>query len=162
MARDYENIDDLESLPDDELRAVIVERLSEYPELDVDLVDVRVEDGQITLSGRVGTEGELQQFEHVVTDVLGLTAVSNEIVVDELVRADYPEAADEAAVQRAMDEGPTGGHADRTSDTADHLLVDTAAEQFGTDDVGEAIERGYSYEPPTGPIQEGTESRETH
>jgi hypothetical protein len=40
--------------------------------------------------------------------------------------------------------------------------VDTAAEQFGTDDVTEAIERGYSYEAPHGPIQEGTESREEH
>lgn len=162
MPQDYEDIDDLGSLTDAELRARIVEQFKEYPELDGDLIDVNVSDGRVTLSGRVGTEREYQEFEHVATDVLGLQNVSNEIVIDEVVRAEYPEAADEAAVQRIREEGATGGGEDRTSDEAAHLLEDTAGEQFGTDDLHEAIERGFAYDPPSTPVQEGTESREQH
>ena len=32
----------------------------------------------------------------------------------------------------------------------------------GTGNVSEAIERGYSYNPPTEPLQEGSEAREDH
>ncbi len=161
MPGDYEDVDDIETMDDEELRDRILEEFEDYGDLDPDLVEVRVERGRVTLSGRVGTERELQQFEHVVTDVLGVRDVSNEIVVDELVRESYSEAADEAAAEQASS-GPRSGGADRTSDTADHLLTDTAAEQFGTDDVREAIERGYAYEPPREPIQEGSESNERH
>ncbi|MGH7505435.1 MAG: BON domain-containing protein [Longimicrobiales bacterium] len=162
MAEDYEDIDDLESLEDGELRDLILERLNDYPALDTDLVEVAVADGRVTLSGRVGTERELQEFEHVLTDVIGVTRVENGIVVDELVRAEYPEPADEAAEVHAADKGPTGAGADRTEDSAEHLMRDTAAEQFGTDSVSEAVERGYAYDPPDQPIQEGTDSRENH
>ncbi|MGH7554270.1 MAG: BON domain-containing protein [Longimicrobiales bacterium] len=162
MPRDYEDVDGLDSMDDEELRERIVEEFADYPELDMDLVEIEVERGQVKLTGRVGTEAELQEFEHIVTDVLGIPDVWNEIVVDGLVRATNPEAADEAAVQHALEQGATGGGEDRTTDTAEHLMIDTAAEQFGTDAVGEAIERGYSYEPPNHPIQEGTESRELH
>ncbi|MGH7574879.1 MAG: BON domain-containing protein [Longimicrobiales bacterium] len=162
MPHDYEDIDDRAALTDAELRGRIIEQFKEYPELDGDLVDVDVSDGRVTLSGRVGTEREYQEFEHVTTDVLGLTNVTNEIVIDELVRAEYPEAADEAAVQRIREEGTTSGAEDRTSDEAAHLLEDTTGEQFGTNDLHEAIERGFAYDPPSTPIQEGTESREQH
>lgn len=161
MPKDYEDVDDIESMDDEDLRGRIIQQFEEHGGIDPDLVDVRVEDGHVTLAGRVGTERELQEFEHVVTDVLGLSRITNEIVVDELVRETHSEAADEAVVERAS-AGPSSGGADRTSDTADHLLDDTAAEQFGTDDIPEAIERGYAYEPPREPIQEGTESRERH
>jgi hypothetical protein len=162
MAEDYEDIPDIDSLNDDELRALIEEQLQDYPELDTDLVEFRVADGRVTLTGRVGTERELQQFEAVLTDVIGLRDVENELVIDELVRADYSEAADEASAQLAAEKGSTGGGADRTEDSAEHLMQDTAAEQYGTDDMREAIERGYAYDPPDRPIQEGTRSRENH
>lgn len=162
MPHDYENVDDLGSLTDAELHARIIEQFKEYPELDGDLIDVAVRDGRVTLSGRVGTEREYQEFEHVATDVLGLPNVSNEIMVDEVVRAEYPEAADEAAVERIREEGPTGGAEDQTSDEAAHLLEDTAGEQFGTADLHEAIERGFAYDPPSTPVQEGSESKEQH
>lgn len=162
MARDYEDVDRLESLDDEELRDRIIQEFEEYEDLDTDRVDVQVSGGEVTLSGRVGTEYELQRFEHVVTDVLGVRNVSNEIVVDELVRDEQRAAADEAALDNVSAGGATSGGADRTEDSAEHLLRDTAAEQFGTTDVREAIERGYAYEPPQGPIQEGSESRERH
>lgn len=162
MPHDYENVDDLGSLTDAELRSRILEQYKEYPELDGDLIDVAVSDGRVTLSGRVGTEREYQEFEHVATDVLGLPNVSNDIVVDEVVRAEYPDAADEAAVERIREEGATGGGEDRTSDEAAHLLDDTAGEQFGTADLHEAIERGFAFDPPSTPVQEGSESQEDH
>jgi hypothetical protein len=162
MAEDYEDINDIESLDDDELRDLIAERLEDYPDLDTDLVEVEVRAGRVTLSGRVGTERELQQFEQIISDVIGVPIVTNDLVVDELVRADYDDAADVAAEQHAASKGPTGAGADRTEDSAEHLMRDTAAEQFGTDDVSEAVERGYAYDPPDRPTQEGIRSRENH
>jgi phage terminase small subunit len=162
MPEDYEDISDIETLTDHELRALIVEQLEDYPELDTDQVEVQVEEGRVTLTGRVGTEREQQEFEAIVTDVIGVRDVFNELVVDALVRADYSEAADVAAAQHAADKGPTGAGADRTEDSAEHLMQDTAAELFGTNDVSEAVERGYAYDPPDRPIQEGTRSRENH
>lgn len=162
MPHDFEDATSREALTDEELGSLIGAQFSDYQHLDTDLVDVHVEAGRVTLSGRVGTEREYQQFEHVVTDVLGIRAVSNEIVVDELVRKQLSEEPEVAAAEHAAEEGSQSGSADRTSDTADHLLDDTAAEQFGTRDSSAAIERGQAYEPPSHPIQEGTESREQH
>jgi hypothetical protein len=51
---------------------------------------------------------------------------------------------------------------DDRSDSADHLADDVRGELYGTSDMSEAIERGFSYNPPDGPIQEGSESRERH
>lgn len=39
-------------------------------------------------------------------------------------------------------------------------MRDTASELSGTSDMGEAIERGFSYNPPTEPVQEGSWSKE--
>ena len=67
---------------------------------------------------------------------------------------------DPLALDRA--EGRHRGGANRTEDSAEHLLRDTASELLGTGDMREAIERGYSYNPPTEPIQEGSSSKEDH
>jgi hypothetical protein len=160
MAEDYEDIYDIEAMTDEELQAVVGEKLREHPDLDEERIDVAVADGRVTLSGRVGTEAELQIIEHVLTDVLGV-GVQNDLVIDELVRQEQNEAADEANA-RVYTGGRGRGGADRTEDSAEHLMEDTAAEQYGTDDMGEAIERGYSYNPPDTPVQEGTRSRENH
>jgi hypothetical protein len=160
MADDYEDFYDIESMTDEEVQAVVREQLDAHPELDADGIDLGVADGVVSLSGRVGTEAELQIIEHILTDVLGVR-VSNELVVDELVRHEQHEAADTANA-RLYAAGSARGGADRTEDSAEHLLDDTAAEQYGTDDMGEAIERGHSYNPPTGPVQEGTWGRENH
>ena len=77
MARDFENIHDLENLSDDELRELVRQRLAEHNALDPDDITVRVEAGTIVLAGRVGTDGERRIAEHVVPDVLGLTSVRN-------------------------------------------------------------------------------------
>ena len=154
MARDFGDVGNLESLDDDELRTLIAERFREQEKLDPAGVDVTVEGGRVRLSGRVGTENELEAYEKIVQDMVGEESLSNELVVDELTRLQQPEAADDAADSREA--------ADRTSDTADHLLEDTDGEQFGTESTREAIERGVAYEAPDDPGEEGTRSRERH
>jgi hypothetical protein len=160
MADDYEDIHDMESMTDEEIQSLVRDELREHPDLDVTGLDLSVSGGRITLAGRIGTQAELQIIEHVLTDVIGVE-VRNDLVVDELVRQEQPEAADDANA-RIYRQGSARGGADRTEDSAEHLLRDTAAEQYGTDDMGEAIERGHSYNPPDSPVQEGTRNRENH
>lgn len=158
MANDYEDFYDIESMTDEEVQELVREQLAEHPDIDADGIELSVADGQVSLSGRVGTEAEFQIIEHVITDVIGVP-VQNELVIDELVRQEQSEAAD---LSRRSTGGSAHGGADRTEDSAEHLMRDTAAEQYGTDDASEAIERGYSYNPPETPVQEGTWSKENH
>jgi hypothetical protein len=160
MANDFEDVHGIDQLPDSDLRALIVERLGEFDDIDVERLTIHVNEGSVHLEGRVGTETELQRIEHVVTDVLGLQDVTNGIVVDDTIRARQSEAADDAAAQAAGAAPLLGEGGHRTSDTADHLLDDPESEQFGTSSMKEATERGTSYNPPTGPVQEGTWSEE--
>ncbi|MEX0907793.1 MAG: BON domain-containing protein [Gemmatimonadota bacterium] len=162
MVRDGADFYDIESLGDEELRKLVREELAGHPDLDADGLDLVVRDGIVTVSGRVGTEAEFQIIEHVLSDVLGVSAVENELVIDELVRLQQPEPADSANAQVYATGGGASGGADRTEDSAEHLLRDTAADQYGTDDMGEAIERGHIYNPPDTPVQEGTWNKENH
>ena len=75
MARDFEDIRDLDDLNDDEMRQLVRERIAEHTGLDPDDITVRVEAGQVVLEGRVGTDGERRIAEHVVTDVVGIVDV---------------------------------------------------------------------------------------
>ncbi|HEU5210285.1 MAG TPA: BON domain-containing protein [Longimicrobiales bacterium] len=162
MVNDYEDTRDLGELTDGELRDLIYERLRANDALIEETdIDVRVVAGAVTLTGRVGTEGDLQRIEQVITDEIGVVDVTSNIGIDEGLRDQQPDAADEA-VMEGLDERATSGGADRTEDSAEHLMEDRAAEQYGTRDMGEAIERGYSYEPPDSPTPEGTRSREEH
>ncbi|HUG38946.1 MAG TPA: hypothetical protein VMM12_00590 [Longimicrobiales bacterium] len=81
----------------------------------------------------------------------------NNVVVDEAARAEQSEAADIARLEDAAVDDELGERGETTSDTAEHLLPDTAGEQFGTHDMKKAIEQGQSYNPPEGPMQEGIE-----
>jgi hypothetical protein len=160
MVDDYEDFYDIESMTDEEIQELVRDQLTGRPDLDTTGLDLSVSEGRVTVAGRIGTEAELQIIEHVLTDMIGVQ-VRNDLVVDELVRLEQPEAADDANA-RLYTQGQARGGADRTEDSAEHLLGDTAAEQYGTDDLGEAIERGQSYNPPDTPIQEGTWNRENH
>jgi hypothetical protein len=149
MAEDYEDFYDIESMTDEEVQALVRERLDADSSLDAERIDLSVSDGRVTVSGRVGTENEADIIERLLTDGIGVEVV-NHLIVDELVRQQQPEAADEANA-RVYTQGQGHGGADRTEDSAEHLLRDTSAEQYGTDDMGEAIERGHSYNPPDSP-----------
>lgn len=157
MARDYENTDDLEGLDDVELRELVRERLADSGSLDVDNVTVRVHEGMVHLSGRVGTEEEARVAEHVLTDGLGLKRYENELVVDPLRRSENPEGADD----ERGDGDPNYLLGDRPrplSPEAAHLEEDLEARLYGTHDLQDAIESGESYNPPDRPTPEGRDS----
>ena len=161
MADDYEDVHDIENMTDEELEAVVREELEGNPELDVSGLDVTVSDGRVIVSGRLGTDAEMQIVENTLTDVLGITNLASDMVVDELRRDEQPEAADEANAE-IYGSGAGRGGANRTEDSAEHLLDDMSAELYGTDDAAEATERGYSYNPPDSPTPEGVRGGEDH
>src|SRR5256885_12771436 len=122
MARDFEDIHDLDDLSDDELRGLVREHLEAHNALDIDDLSVSVENGTVILGGRVGTDGERLIAEHVVTDVVGTPNYRNEIFVDPTRRATSPEAVDEHIVDEDRRAGLAFG--DRPvplSPEADHL-----------------------------------------
>jgi len=162
MANDYEGVFDLENQDDDELRELVFQELREAGNLDLDLIDVDVRDGRVCVSGRVGTEQEWQEIEQVLTDVLRVENYSNELVIDELVRGERSEAADDALAEEFEADPPLGAGNRRTTDTAEHLLPDTSSELYGSRDVQEAIGDATAWTPPDRPIQEGTWSQENH
>ena len=162
MAGDYENLYDLDNLSDDELRDLVYQQFREIPEIDPDRVEVQVASGAVRLGGRVGTEQELQQIEHVLTDILGVSNVQNELIIDALTRGERSEAADDAYAEEQSNDPQAGTGARRTEDSASHLMGDTTAELYGTHDPQQAIQEGTAYEPPDRPVQEGTRSREDH
>lgn len=162
MPKDYGSIFNLDAMTDEDVQELIREQFEEYPEIDPDLVDVAVDGGHVTLSGRVGTEQEYQQVEHIVTDVLGIRDYSNDMVVDELTRGERSEAADEAVAQDNAVDSQLGEGGEKTEPSADHLVENLETELYGTHDLQDAIEQGESYTPPDRPIQEGNLSHENH
>lgn len=156
MEKDYEDIDEIDELSDGELRALIRDRLEEQVAFDPNDVKIAVHDGVVRLSGRVGTEEELRIVEHVVTDLIGIKEVNNELVVDPIRRAESPEAIDDHLVDEELHEGILLGDRPGNQDPeAAHLHEDIRAELFGTTDVHESIEEGIPWNPPDGPTPEG-------
>ena len=156
VAKDYEDIRETDMLIDGELRALVRDRLDAQLAFDPDDVDVSVRSGVVRLSGRVGTEEELRIAERVVTDLVGLNTVTNELVVDPIRRAESPEPIDEHLVDEEMHEGLLLGDRARPEDPeAEHLHENIRAELFGTTDVQEAIEGAIPWNPPEGPTPEG-------
>jgi hypothetical protein len=156
VEKDYEDIREIDLLEDNELRALVRDELEMQLAFDPDDVDVSVKSGVVRLSGRVGTEEELRIVEHVVTDIVGVDKVKNELFVDPIRRAESPEAADEHLVDEELHQGLLLGDVPRPEDPeAEHLHEDLRAELFGTTDVREAIEGGIPWNPPDGPTPEG-------
>ena len=156
MEKDYEDIDEIDELTDGELRALVRDRLDEQVAFDPSDVDVAVRGGVVRLSGRVGTDEELRIVEHVVTDLIGIKEVKNDLFVDPIRRAESPIAIDEHLVDEEMHEGILLGDRPRPEDPeAEHLHEDIRAELFGTTDVQESISEGITWNPPDGPTPEG-------
>jgi hypothetical protein len=156
MARDFEDLHDLDDLNDGELRDLVREELKAQDALDIDDLSVTVENGAVTLSGRVGTDGERMIAEHVVTDVVGAQEVRNDIFVDPTRRAVNPEAIDEPLVDEDRSEALLlGDRAVPLSPEADDVEEDLDAELYGTTDVQHVMENGTPWIPPEGPTPEG-------
>lgn len=155
MADDYDYTEDIENMSDAELKGYILAQLGSQKTIDVNDVTVRVTDGVVCLDGRVGTEEELRIIDHVVTDLIGLSDVDNEIVVDELRRAESPEAIDEA--------GYLANPLEVEKDLLEAGLADVTLleeEVKGTHDVQEAIAEAEPWIPPEGPTPEGVSGQE--
>lgn len=151
-----------EDMTDDEIREVVMDQLREHPNLDAGWIDADVRDGFVTLTGRVGTDGESRIVENLVTDVLGLTSYSNELVIDELHRGETSMAIDEELAQEEAADDPIGGADLHQSDTAENVVEDLESETYGTHDMGRAIADGTSYIPPESPTPGGYGSGENH
>jgi osmotically-inducible protein OsmY len=163
MMEDYEDLYDIDELDDEELADLIEQELSEYPAMEADSVEIEVRDGFVRLIGRVGTEQELQAIDQLIGEVLGIESYGNELVVDELLRLERSEAADEAyAEDRDASETMLREPLAQTDPQAQHLIEDTATELYGTQDMSRAIEEGAAYEAPDRPFQEGHWSEEDH
>lgn len=156
MARDFEDINDIDDLSDGELRGVVREHLAAHQGLDIDDLTVQVDDGTVILTGRVGTDGERLVAEHIVTDVVGVKAVRNEIFIDPNRRAESPEAADESIVDDSEHAGLLlGDRAVPLSPEVEDRTPQLDADLFGTSDVHTSIADGTSWIPPESPTQEG-------
>lgn len=161
MEKDFEDIREIDELSDNELRALIRDTFEQQLLFDPDDVEVSVHNRVVTLAGRVGTEEELRIAERVVTDLVGLERVKNNLFVDPIRRAESPEAIDEHLVDEELHEDLLLGGRVRSEDPeAEHLQEDVRAELFGTTDVQEAIEGGIPWNPPDGPTPEGYEGSE--
>lgn len=159
MAREHGgDLYDLSTMSDAELRELVLQQLDEHGEIDETAIDVNVKNGHVTLTGRVGTDEEVQIAEAILDDVIGVEDYSNELIVDENYRAEAPEAADEAAVAAAE----AGEPSLQQTDTAEHLVENIESETYGTHDMGEAIRDGSPYIPPERPTGDGYDSRENH
>jgi hypothetical protein len=158
MAHDFEDVFDLDDLTDDELRALVRDRLASHAGLDIDDITVVVEDGVVRLEGRVGTEGEKRVAAHIVTDEIGVRQVENDLVIDPLRRAENPEAIDEEQDAESSREGLLlGERALSLEPSTESMEEDVEADAMlrGTTDVQRAIDVGGGWIPPERPTPEG-------
>lgn len=156
MARDFEDLNDLDDLSDEELRGLVREHLTAHNALDIDDLTVTVENGTVVLNGRVGTDGERLIAEHLVTDLVGAQEVRNDIFVDATRRATSPDAIDEHLVDEDRHSGLLLG--DRPvplSPETEYREEDLNAELYGTTDVQQVMENGTPWIPPESPTPEG-------
>lgn len=160
MARDFEDIHDLDDLSDGELRELVRQHLAANNGIDLDDLTVTVEQGVVMLDGRVGTDEERQVAEHVVSDVLGIEKYENRIFVDPVRRAVTPEDIDEHLAQEDREEGLLLGDKPAPLEaTVEYESDSDAVQQFGTSDVTKSIEEGAPWIPPEAPTPEGLSER---
>jgi BON domain-containing protein len=156
MADDFDNTDEIANLSDNELRELVIAELKVHRSIDADDIAVHVKKGRVRLAGRVGTEVELRTVDHIITDVIGIKNVKNQLVVDEIRRAESPEAIDEHLVDEDEHAGLLlGDKASQQDPEAEHLGADRNLNPRATHDVTEAIEEAEPWIPPEGPTPEG-------
>jgi len=156
MARDYEDIFDIEDLDDGELQRLVRETLRDNRSIDPEDITVHVRDGKVVLVGRVGTDAEKRIAERVIEDRLGIEDFQSQLVVDPIRRGASPEAVDEYLVDEKEHEGLLlGDRVYQEDDEARHLSPDPEGELYGTADRMESTERGIPWVPPESPTPEG-------
>lgn len=160
MARDFEDLHNIDDLNDDELRGLVLEHLAAHNGLDIDDFTVEARNGLVILNGRVGTDGERLVAEHIVTDLVGAQRCQNDVFVDPMRRATNPEAVDEhLANEDRVDGLLLGDKPVPLEPETETVREDLDADLYGTRDVGHAIQDGTSWIPPESPTQEGLTGR---
>jgi len=161
VEKDYEDNRGTGDLSDNELRALVRDAFEQQMAVDPDDVEISVRSGVVNLAGRVGTDQELRIAERIVTDMVGLERVRNNIFVDPIRRAESPQAIDEHLADERLHEGLLLGDSPRPENPeAEHLHENLRAELFGTTDVQQSIEDAIPWNPPDGPTPEGIEGSE--
>ena len=157
MARDFEDIHDLDDLSDSELRELVREHLRASGSIDPDDVTVRVVASKVILEGRVGTDGERRIAEHVVSDLLGVADYENNIFVDPVRRAitSEDEDLDDVLVEQEETGGVLYDREIALGPEAEHTVEDVDGALYGTSDVHRAIRDANRWVPPEGPTPEG-------
>jgi hypothetical protein len=154
--RDYENLHDIDELDDRELRDLVREQLAAHTALDIDDITVTAAGGNVTLAGRVGTEGERRVAEHVLTDVLGIMDFTNDLVIDPIRRAESPLDIDEHLADEERRSGTLLGDMPMPlSDESSHLADGAREDLAGTTDYEQAMGDGLTWNPPMSPTPEG-------
>lgn len=160
MARDFEDVNDLDNVSDRELRDLVRQHLADSNAIDLDEITVNAKDGHVTLDGRVGTDEERRIADHITTDVLGLTDVDNRIFVDPVRRPLLEDDPEQVLAEEEAEEGLLlGDKPDSRSDTDAEVVEDLDARLWGTTDVQKSIEGGTAWIPPEGPTPEGPTGR---
>lgn len=161
MADDFDNSDEIQNLSDDELKRYILDEFRSQKGFDVNDITVDVHDGAVRLTGRVGTEIELRTVDHVITDLIAVRSVDNQLVVDEIRRAESPEAIDEHIADEEEHGGLLLGDIPRPFSAESEHLADMAPDDsVGTHDVHESIESAEPWIPPESPTPEGVGGEE--
>jgi hypothetical protein len=159
MARDFEDLHDIDEMDDIELRDLVRERIRAHTALDIDDITIRVKDHHVELSGRVGTDGERRVAEHVLTDTLGLMDFTNNLVVDPIARAESPMAIDDHLVDEEERSGTLLGDVAVSLDPeAEHLADEVQDDLTGTTDYTKVMEDGMTWNPPDSPTPEGMDA----
>lgn len=155
MSRDFEDMNDVDDLSDDELRGQVRERLAAHDALSIDEMNVEARNGAVVLSGRVGTDAERLIAEHIVTDLVGATNVQNDIFVDPSRRATAPETTDDNGVDGDRRADQMLDREVPLSAESDIAEEEIEAQLYGTTDVTSAIEDGTPWIPPDSATPEG-------
>lgn len=158
MARDYEDFSSIDDLDDDELRQLVHDRLADHPNLDVDDIVVRVEDGTVRLEGRVGTDAELRIADHVLTDIVGVASFDNQLVVDAIRRVTTSEDIEDHMQEERASAGSVFGELAEQESPEVFLArgdEDLDERMYGTTNYQDAVAHGTAYIPPEAPTSEG-------
>ncbi|MEO8562573.1 MAG: BON domain-containing protein [bacterium] len=157
MARDYEDINNIDQLDGRDLRDTVREHLAAHNGLDIDDITVQIEgETLVVLTGRVGTEGERRVAEHILTDQLGIQDFRNDLVIDPIRRAESPTDIDDLLVEEEREDGVLLG--DRPvpfTDESAHLADVAQDDLDGSTDMQNVMEDGETWIPPESPTPEG-------
>jgi hypothetical protein len=127
-------------LPEEDLRRAVEEHLEADETVDASEIEVEVEGEGVRLRGRVGSEVEREAAERVVTDIVGVEVLANELRVEPTARES--DVVDEAE----RDDQVTGMGVDESDPGL--------GEAIGTEDPIEASDEGRSWTPPDAPQPE--------